>query len=550
MSRLRPYQPPSLGTSVDLDLSRNEGRPPPLQFEEEVLAGLANRYPDVEALRRAVARRHGVEEDRVLVTAGGDDALARCFLQLRGERAVVTTPSFEMIYRYAEQTGARLTRVPWWTGPFPRAEFIAAGEAAGMAVVVSPNNPTGSVITATDLEAIAAAFPRVVLDAAYAEFADEDLTSRALELGNVMVIRTLSKAYGLAGLRVGYLLGPAEMVSQVSAYGSPFAVSGISVSLAAQAVEFHDPLPYVARVREERKDLTALLDELRAGPLPSQANFVLATEVDPAWVVGAAAALGVGLRRFPENLELRRSVRITLPGDPDGYLRLEHTLRTVLAPQALLFDLDGVLADVSGSYRAAIVETAATFGVEVSSRDISLAKAAGDANDDWELTRRLCLAAGVEADPGEVKKRFEDLYQGGNGAPGLKEREKLLVSPRQLQRWAARLPLAIVTGRPRADADAFLERFGIGDLFAAVVTREDAPMKPDPAPVRFALKRLGVEQAWMLGDTPDDLTAARDAGVLPLGVATPEMPHGYLDGAAAVLETTNQLEELLDAATR
>ena len=550
MSSPRAYQPSVFEAPIDLDLSKNEGWPPPLPALPEDLGELVRRYPEVDPLRRAMARRHGLKPDQVLLTAGGDDALLRCFLFLRGGRAVATTPSFEMIRRYADQTGATLVEIPWWSGPFPTGDFTAAAAGASMAVVVSPNNPTGSVITASDLKEIAAVYPRVVLDAAYAEFADQDLTDVALELGNVVVVRTLSKAFGLAGLRVGYLLGPVEMISQVAAYGSPYAVSGLSAAVAAMAVQTQDLLPYVDRVRGERSRLTVLLKELNAGPLPSQANFVLATDVNSDWLVAAAAALGVGLRRFPDRDELRRSVRITLPGDGSLFRRLEHTLRTVLDPQALLFDLDGVIADVSSSYRTAIAETAASFGVEVSSTDISLAKAAGDANDDWELTRRLCVAAGVEADPSEVRERFEALYQGGNGSPGLKERERLLVPRETLEGWASRLPLGIVTGRPRADAEAFLDRFGITDLFTAVVTREDAPMKPDPAPVRLALERLGVERAWMLGDTPDDLAAARGAGVLPLGVATPDMPDGYLTGAAAVLDTTDQLEDILNGQIR
>ena len=78
-----------------------------------------------------------------------------------------------------------------------------------------------------------------------------------------------------------------------------------------------------------------------------------------------------------------------------------------------------------------------------------------------------------------------------------------------------------MTGRPRAEALAFLERFELADLFAVVITMEDAPAKPSPEPVALALEKLGVNQAWMIGDTPDDIRAARAAGVLPLGVCAP-----------------------------
>jgi HAD superfamily hydrolase (TIGR01548 family) len=243
-------------------------------------------------------------------------------------------------------------------------------------------------------------------------------------------------------------------------------------------------------------------------------------------------------------------VRITVPGDDDDFDRLETTLRTVLAPQAVLFDMDGVLADVRESYRASIVETAARFGVTVSDQDIAAAKARGNASDDWELTRGLCSAAGADVSFETVRDTFERIYQGENGSIGLKSREDLLIAPQLLESWSARMPLGVVTARPKADAVEFLDRFHIGRFFGAIVTREDAPSKPDPAPVRLALTRLGVERSWMIGDTVDDISAAREAGVLPIGVAVPGDDRSALAGSARIVEKVEELEEVLHATKR
>jgi HAD superfamily hydrolase (TIGR01549 family) len=136
-----------------------------------------------------------------------------------------------------------------------------------------------------------------------------------------------------------------------------------------------------------------------------------------------------------------------------------------------------------------------------------------------------------------VTERYQSLYL------GLRERECLIPPHALLERFAARLPLAIVTGRPRAEAQWFLERAGISQLFSTVVVMEEAPAKPNPAPVRLALDRLGVRRAWMIGDTPDDMRAAAQAGVLPLAVAAPgdEAPAG----GARVLGNLTDLLELL-----
>ena len=542
------YRPPEFDVPIDLDLSRNEGRPSitEITLGADELAALTSRYPDTTGLRAAIASRHGLTTGRVLVTAGGDDALFRCFLANAPRRVVTTTPSFEMIRRYAAQVGSPLVEIPWWDDDFPVDDLLDRTEDEAMAVIVSPNNPTGSVIATADLQKIAAAFSFVVIDGAYMDFADEDLTAEALTLDNVVVIRTLSKAYGLAGLRVGYLLGRDEQVERLAAFGSPYSMSALSAALATETLARGADLGYFAEVARERSALADLLEELGCRPLSSQANFVLAADVDPDWLVPAAASLGVGLRRFGDRPELARSVRIGLPGDVSEFERLEATLRTVLAPEALLFDMDGVIADVRNSFRAAIVATAERFGVKLTAEQISAAKARGQASDDWDLTRRLCAEAGVEVPLREVRDEFERLYQGEDGEPGLKSEERPLVELADLEKWSARLPLAIVTARPRSDAEEFLDRFDLSAFFSAVVAREDAPSKPDPAPVRLALGRLGVSRGWMFGDTVDDLRAARAAGVLPIGVAVPGDDRSGLSPAARIVESVNEIEEVLD----
>ncbi len=556
MSDPSAYVPPMFDPSVDLDLSRNEGR----TRADELIARVGDtdravsRYPDTSGVRARLAALHGVDPGRILVTAGGDDALNRCFLALigSGRDAVTTYPTFEMIPRYAEQRGVELVEVPWWSGPLPVDEMVGSiSDRTDAIFLVSPNNPTGAVITGTDLKRLAATVPYLVLDAAYLEFGDEDLTPLALALDNVLMIRTLSKAYGLAGLRVGYLLASPTVVGRVAAFGSPYPVSALSASVAEARLDWPESATsdFVAQTRSERERLTDLLDRLGTKPFPSQANFVLTDCDHPEWLMAGARSLGVAFRRFANRPGMEQMVRISLPGDETDFQRLVATLETVLRPEAIVFDLDGVVADVSRSQIVAILETARSFGVELDAADIETAKAAGNSNDDWVLTRRLLGEKGVEAPIEVVTERFETLYQGSDSAPGLKLDERPLVDLETWKRWAEARPLGVVTGRPRADADEFLDRFGLSDAVSALVTRDDAPLKPDPAPVRLALERLGVNRAWMLGDTPDDMNAARDAGVVPVGVIAPGddpvRARARLGRAARILDKTTDLEEML-----
>jgi histidinol-phosphate aminotransferase len=541
---------------IDLDLSKNEGR----TRAGDLLAAVPDptsaisRYPEVGKLRQALADLHGLPRDSVLVTAGGDDALFRCFLARvsAGTRVFTTTPTFEMIARYAGQRDADLVEVPWWRDGLPTDEVMSSITGGSDVVfLVSPNNPTGAAITGIDLRLVADRAGLVVLDAAYAEFATDDLTPVALELGNVVVVRTMSKAYGLAGLRVGYLLGSPEVVAEISAHGNPYPVASLSAQLALERLQWPSAelTEFVEEVKRERADLIDLLNVLGTSPLPSEANFVLTRCSQPELVVSAAAALGIALRWFPGRPDLEGMVRITLPGSRPEFERLIAVLGAALAPEALILDMDGVLADVSRSQSVAIIETARSFGIEVGPDDVQEAKAAGNSNDDWDLTRGLLARRGVDVPLQVVTERFESLYQGMHGVPGLKDLESLQIDRPTLARWAAARPLAVVTGRPGRDAGEFLEKHQVDDLVTVLVTRDDAPLKPDPAPVRLALDKLGVSTAWMLGDTPDDVEAARAAGVVPFGVIAPgdepERARESLRRAARILDNPIELEGLL-----
>ncbi|MGF1616701.1 MAG: pyridoxal phosphate-dependent aminotransferase [Acidimicrobiia bacterium] len=337
---IEPYQPPAVGNDIDLDLSRNEGRPvdPELHARVATTAGIAHRYPDTSELRDAIAELRGVNPERVLITAGGDDALFRscAALIMAGTRVVTTTPTFEMVTRYSGLHQPDLVEVPWKDERFPLGAVTTAGAEGAVCIVVSPNNPTGEVIDAADLTVLAAAFEFVVLDGAYTEFADVDLTATALSLANVLMIRTLSKAWGLAGLRVGYLLGEPTTVKRIAAYGNPYPVARISLAVAAERIRSNDGVDaYVAEVKRERSDLTGFLQSRGLLPIPSRANFVYFDDADPQRIAAELAAAGIAIRTFPERSGLEEAVRVTLPGDADEYDRLVDALASALKTKAM-----------------------------------------------------------------------------------------------------------------------------------------------------------------------------------------------------------------------
>ena len=557
-----PYRVPRAPTPIDLFLDGNEGVLPPDSLIESLLEldGRALRdYPSTGELRQKLADHFGVDSSQLVVTAGADDAIDRiCRAVLQpGRNAVIPVPTFEMIPRFAALTGGEVRRVDRSGPSFPVDTVVdAADEDTSLIVVISPDNPTGATATFGEIASLAERCPRslILVDHAYVEFADRDITARAPEFPNVVVTRTLSKAWGLAGLRVGFGVARRQIIEWMRTVGGPYPVSKLSLEIAGRWLEIGEAKKdaFVDRIVDHRNRLASLFDELGIEPTPSGANFVFTRVGDGLWWRDALAGQGIGIRAFPDRPGLEDAIRIACPANDADFERLDRAIRTVAEPQGLLFDLDGVFADVSESYRQAIVETGRSFGVEITADEISAIKARGNANNDWQVTREILADHGVDADLDEVTRRFESHYQGTDDEPGLWTREKLLVDPAFFEKLADRgLPMAIVTGRPRRDAERFFDHFDIAEFFETTVCMEDAPLKPDPAPVEQAMDELDIDRAWFVGDTPDDMRAGRAAGVLPLGIVAPaedddEMSPALLEaGAGRVLTSLDDLLEVL-----
>lgn len=329
---LTPYRRKNLPSDVDLRLDGNEGAPVDLALLRELHAvdpRCLREYPDNHALEEEIAALHGLDPAQVLVTAGADEGLDRVFRAFsdRDREVVLPQPTFEMLPRYACLSGAILRDVAWDGGPFPRDAVLAAlSPRTAVVFVVSPNNPTGAVASATDLRAVAAAAPRalIVLDHAYCEFGDTDLTATALALPNVVVMRTLSKAHGLAGLRIGMVFGAPATIDALRRAGSPYTVAGPSLAIARRVLRTREAqvADFVARVRQERTELAAALRGAGLDAPDSQGNFVLARGEGTSALFERFLRHGIAVRRFTTGRGIEGALRITCPGDAAAFARV------------------------------------------------------------------------------------------------------------------------------------------------------------------------------------------------------------------------------------
>jgi len=338
---LRPYAPPAVDAGVRLRLDANEGAP----CSGRVVSALASidaemirRYPNAATLEQRIAQRWGVSPERVVVTNGGDDAIDRACRAVvePGRSALLHTPTFEMIGRSVRLAGGAARGVAWLDGVFPTVRFIAAiVEGTALVALVTPNNPTGGGIGQDAIRAVAHsasnAGAMTLVDLAYAEFADEDPTAALLDLPDAVLVRTFSKAMGLAGLRVGYAIASPEVAGWLRTVGGPYPVSSISLALAGASLDDEAGRDKVIeRVRAERSALSALMECLGASPLPSQANFITARFTNAPGVWRALRERRVSVRAFPGREDIGDCLRITLPGDESDFERLTTALKEAL----------------------------------------------------------------------------------------------------------------------------------------------------------------------------------------------------------------------------
>ncbi|MEM7305223.1 MAG: histidinol-phosphate transaminase [Planctomycetota bacterium] len=335
---LGAYAPPGADDSAALlRLASNEGPAPPAAVVRALSRAVeaVHRYPRGDELEERLGERFDLPASRVLVTAGADDALLRLSLAALGPgtNAVVAAPTFEMIPRYVRLALGELREVPWRDGePWPReAALRVIDERTRLVFVVSPNNPTGAGARADDVRAVSQAAPQAwtVLDAAYGEYTDDDPTAEVLGLPGVLVLRTFSKAFGLAGLRVGYVLGHEGPLAALRAAGNPFPVAGPARRAAAYALKAGYVERGVRRTRAERASIGSALRALGAETTPSEANFAFARFPSAARATEVWERLrdrGVLVRRFEDDPRLADALRVTCPTGASDLKRLLRAL--------------------------------------------------------------------------------------------------------------------------------------------------------------------------------------------------------------------------------
>jgi len=323
VQQMKEYHPP-LGSreAMRLDFNENtiECSPKVRETLAQISAGALTRYPERQPAEAIVAAHLGLRPEQVALTNGVDEAihvLFETFLEA-GDEVLMPVPTYTMYEVYASATDARVVTVQAGVDlAFPYEGLLhAMASRTKVIAIANPNSPSGTVATRAQLLELARRAPQAVLlvDEAYFHFFGETVMDLVGTLPNLVVARTFSKAYGLAGLRLGLLAGPADLMRWVRRVLSPYSVNSLALACLLPALEDTAYLDwYVSEVLEARAEFEAALDAAGVRHWPSRTNFVL-VEIGPEHVefVRLMREAGVLVRDRSADPGCDGRVRITI----------------------------------------------------------------------------------------------------------------------------------------------------------------------------------------------------------------------------------------------
>ena len=328
-----------------IKLNTNESPYPASPAVDEALSQLSaadlRRYPQPTAdpLREVIATEHGIARDQIVVTNGGDEALRLALTTFvePGAKIAVADPSYSLYPVLADIHDAGVLRIElddhWQLDP----DFASKANAANaqLTCIVNPHAPSGQLLPTDELAKLAQDLEGLLLiDEAYIDFVDPDLNHSTIELinklDNVLILRTFSKGYGLAGMRLGYLIGSEHLIEPiVTKTRDSYNIDHISqaVGLAAFSDQAYAQTIW-AKVREQRQFLVNALHQLGLSCPPSQANFVLASipnsaKLDALSLYESLKSRGVLVRYFSDT-RLNNKLRISVGSPQENETLLNH----------------------------------------------------------------------------------------------------------------------------------------------------------------------------------------------------------------------------------
>ena len=342
LAGVEPYDPKYIPAEVMISANENPHDVPRKirdEIEAEVRGVQLNRYPDPLAndLRDMIAVANGLKRDNIIVGNGGDELLFNLALAYGGPgRKLLNIPPTFSVYAYnAMLTNTDVVEIPRNEDFSIREDEVVARLAQGdidFAVITSPNNPTADVASEAFIRrALSASDTLIMVDEAYFEFSRATVLPLLAEFDNLVILRTFSKAYSLAGVRLGYLMASEGVIDEFKKVRQPYSVDSVSQAIARAVYRHRDHFEQGAQAIVAERDrimpLLAQIDGLEV--FPSSSNYVLVRVKGASEIWGKMLDAGVLVRDFSHSAYLENCLRISV-GAPEENDRMLATLRALV----------------------------------------------------------------------------------------------------------------------------------------------------------------------------------------------------------------------------
>ncbi len=566
---MKGYNPPTSNREGYLRLDFNENTigcsPKVIETLKKIKQGNLSVYPEYNGLRKALASYCNVDFNEIAPTNATDEAIKtiiETYIERNKDEIIIPTPTFAMFKFYAQLNEAVIREVLYNDDlSFPTNKIISAiNKNTKLIVIANPNSPTGTSIKNNDIIKIIEKAKKnnamVMIDEAYYQFYGKTSIPLIKKYDNLIVTQTFSKAFGLAALRLGYIISNKSNIKNIQKALSPYSVNGVAVACAFAALKDQKYVKnYVKEVNESKKTLYKALDSLKIKYFKSDANFVLLSLGKNAdYFCKKLKEEGILVRDRSMDKLLDGCVRVTL-GTRKQTKKLIDTMNKVMkdktikeAKPLLIFDIDGVLVDVSKSYRVAIKQTVEDFtGKETTLEEIHALKNRGRYNNDWDAAEKLIKERGKNIEKQKIISKFQQFYR------KLMDNEPLLIDKNLLKTLSEKYVLAVFTGRNKKETDYVLGVNGIKKYFSKTVAMEDVSRrKPNPEGLLKIANGYKTKDMYYFGDMIDDMQAAKAAKMIPIGVLPPQDKSKNMkellakNGAQSVIGNINQIKDILE----
>ncbi len=537
---------------LKLDSNESDFGPSPkvLNMLRNIEARDIQYYPYFGELLKKLAEFHKVNIDNIILTAGADEAISAIlgtFMEY-GQTVLTVCPSFVMPKIYSKINGLNYKEIQYnekWKFPFEN--FLNNISNTDFIHLTTPNSPTGEVIDSVNIEKIIdkAYGKGILIDETYANYSGITNLELIKDRDNIFIVRSFSKDFALAGLRLGYIISSVNNIQWLRKYLSPYNVSTLTLKAGIAALDDLDYFNNVKSEMEESKELlTSILKDLGAKVYPSKTNFLCVDFGEKAdFIYHKLLKNKIKVKYFKQTPMLENCFRIAIP----KIKNVQKIIEALKIKPTIAFDMDGVLVDASKSYRVAVQNTFEYFtNKKVSPEEISDAKKLGGLNNDWDLTQYLLKKYGFVIEYDNIINVFQSYYE------KLADSEDILINKDFLDVLSSEFNLAIFTGRLKKEAYFTLDKHGLTKYFSPVVTMEDVTInhqKPDCRGIEIIKSKIITDRIYYLGDTVDDMVCALKGNVTGIGVLPPqdksEDLRGLLKSKNAVV-VLNQVTDLIE----